>query len=136
MSIARSSPSIPRLPPAGGMTGLAAGSEGDDAEAVAAPGGEPTDDERGALGHVGLATVGRPEVHRWGVVEQEPGGQLALRHVLADVRDHRPGGGVPVDPADVVARLVRPDAVEFHAVPPTETAVIAGHLATDLAGRA
>ena len=107
--------------------------EGDDAEAIAAPGGEPPDHERRALGDVRLATVRRAEVHRRGVVEQEPGRQLALRNVLADVRRHRSGGGVPVDLADVVARLVRPDAVELHAVPATETAVIATHLATDLA---
>ena len=44
------------------------------------------------------------------LVEQEPRGQLPVRHVLADLRDERPGGGVPVDLADVVARLVRTDA--------------------------
>ena len=100
-------------------------------EPVAAPRGEAADDERGALGHVGLAPVGRPEVHRRGVVEQEPGRQLAVRHVLADVRGERPGGGVPVDLADVVARLVRPDAVELEAVAAADAAVVAGHPATD-----
>ena len=110
---------------------LAAGAEGDDAEPVAAPGREATDDEGGALGHVGLAPVGRPEVHRRGVVEQEPGRQLPVRHVLADLRDERPGGGVPVDLANVVAGLVRPDAVELEAGAVAATEVVAGHLATD-----
>ena len=43
----------------------------------------------------------------------------------------RPGGGVPVDLADVVARFVRPDAVELETVAPAHAAVVAGHPATD-----
>ena len=129
--MARRRPSIPRLPPAGGDDDLAAGPERHDAEPVATPGGEATDDERGALGHVGLAPVGRPEVHRRGVVEQQPGRQLAVRHVLADLRDERPGGGVPVDLADVVAGLVRADAVELEAGAVAATEVVAAHLAAD-----
>jgi len=64
------------------------------------------------------------------VVEQEPGGQLAVGHVLADLRDQRPGGGVPIDPADVVARLVRTDPVELEALAVAATEVVATHPAT------
>ena len=45
------------------------------------------------------------------------------------------GGGVPVDAPDVVARLVRPDAVEVQPVPEAAAAVVAGHPAADAAGR-
>ena len=112
---------------------LATGTERDDAEAIAAARREATDDERGPFGHVGLAPVGRPEVHRRGVVEQEPGGQLPVRHVLADLRDERPGGGVPVDLADVVAGLVRAEPVELEAGAVTDAEVIAAHPAADAA---
>ena len=65
------------------------------------------------------------------LVEQEPRGQLPVRHVLADLRDERPGGGVPVDLADVVAGLVRTDAVELQAGAVAATEVVAAHLAAD-----
>jgi len=110
---------------------LTTDTEGDDTEPVAASGGEASDDERGTLGHVGLAPVRRPEVHRRGVVEQEPGGQLPVGHVLADLRDQRARGGIPVDPADVVARLVRPDPVQLETGSVATAEVVAGHLATD-----
>ena len=45
----------------------------------------------------------RPEVDRRAQVEQEPGGDLAVLDVLADVRRVHPRGDVPVDVADVVA---------------------------------
>jgi Ca2+-transporting ATPase len=73
---------------------IRSGAERHDPEPVAAAGREPADDERRALRDIGLAPVGRPEVHRRGVVEQEPRGELSLRHVLADVGDLRPGGRV------------------------------------------
>jgi hypothetical protein len=110
---------------------LAAGTERHDTEPVSAACREPADDERCALGHVRLAAVRRPEVHRRGVVEQQPRRQLAVGHVLADLRDQRSGGGVPVDAADVVARLVRPDPVELEALAVAATEVVAAHLATD-----
>ena len=65
------------------------------------------------------------------MVEQEPGRELAVRHVLADLRDERAGGGVPVDLADVVAGLVRAEAVELQARAVAATEVVAAHLATD-----
>ena len=68
-----------------------------------------------------------------GRVEQEPGRQLAIRHVLADLRDEAPRGGVPVDPADVVAGLVRTDAVEVQPVAAAAAAVVAAQPAADAA---
>ena len=66
--------------------GLAAGAERDDAESVRAARHEAPDDQRGAFGHVGLAAIGGPEVHRCRGVEQQPRGELPVRHVLADLR--------------------------------------------------
>ena len=118
----------------GRQDGLATGPEGHDPEAVAATSGEATDDERGAFGDVRLAAVRRPEVHRRGVVQQEPRGQLAVRHVFADLGLGGAGGGVPVDAADVVARFVRPDPVQFDAGAAAATQVVAAHLTADTAG--
>ncbi len=100
-----------------GVDALAAGAEGDDAEAVARVG------RRSARRRAPRPRPRRPCAGRRSrsastadVVEQEPRGQLAVRHVLADLRDEAAGRGVPVDAPDVVARLVRPDAVELEAV--------------------
>ena len=51
--------------------------------------------------------------------------------VDADVRDRRPGGDVPVDPADVVAGLVRADLGELRAAAEVVGAVLAGQEAAD-----
>ena len=110
---------------------FAAGPEGHDPEAIAASGDEASDDERGTLGNVGLAPVRGPEVHRRGGVEDEPGRELAVRHVLAELRDAGAGGRVPVDAADVIARFVRPDAVEVQPLPEAAAPVVAGHPAAD-----
>ena len=87
-------------------SGLAA-AERDDAEAVPAARGEVTDRDGDALRHVGLAPVGRAELHRHGGVEHEPRHEHALGEVDADVWLARSGGRVPVDAANVVARDVR-----------------------------
>ena len=129
--MARSSPAIPLRPPAARRDALAAGSEGHDPEAIAAPGDEASDDERCALGHVGLAPVRGPEVHRRRGVQDEPCRELAVGDVLADLRDAGTGRRVPVDPADVVARLVRPDAIEVQPLPEAAAAVVAHHPAAD-----
>ncbi len=112
---------------------LLAVTERDDAEPVPAAGGEPPDHERGPLGHVGLAPIGRAEVHRRGAVEQQPRRQLTIRHVLADLRHEGSRRRVPVDPAHVIPRLVRSDPIELEAVPPTEAEVIATALPADTA---
>ena len=56
--------------------------------------------------HDVLVPLHRPEVHRRGEVEQQPGGDLAVFGVLAHVRDVGARGDVPVDVAQVVAELV------------------------------
>ena len=107
--------------------------ERDDAEAVAALGGEVGHRDRHALGHVGLAPVGGAELHRRRAVEHEPRRERPLRDVDADVRDLHPGGDVPVDPPDVVARLVRPDLGELRAAAEVAGPVVPGDEAADLA---
>ena len=87
-----------------------------DPEAVAALGREVADREGDALGDVRLAAVGRPERHRRRHVEQQPRRERPLRDVDPDVGHGYPRRDVPVDVADVVARLVRPDLGEL--VPP------------------
>ena len=87
----RMRPSMPRRPPAGGRTVSRPAPKVTMPEAIASSRGEAADDEGCALGDVRLAAVGRPEVHRRGVIEEEPGGQLAIRHVLADLRSRRSG---------------------------------------------
>ena len=84
-----------------------------------------------ALGDVGLAPVGGPEGHRRRDVEHEPRGQGTLGDVDPDVRDRRPGGDVPVDPPDVVARLVGTDLGELGATAEVVRPVLAGHEAAD-----
>ena len=88
-----------------------------DAEPVAAPRGDVPDRERDALGDVRLAPVGGAELHRRRRVEHEPGDEHALGEVDADVRLAGPGGHVPVDPAHVVAGLVRPHLRQLGARP-------------------
>ena len=109
--------------------------ERDHAEPVRAAGDESADDEGRALGDVGLAPVGRPEVHRGRLVQHDPGGQLAIRHVLADLRDEAAGRGVPVDPADVVAGLIGPEAIEVEPLAKATAAMVAGQPATRATGQ-
>ncbi len=67
----------------------------------------------------------RPEVDRRAQVEQEPGRDLAVLDVLADVRRVHPRGDVPVDVADVVADLVLAQVGEVDAVAAEQAAVVA-----------
>ena len=69
--------------------------------------------------------VRRPEVDRRAQVEQEPGRDLAILDVLADVRRVHPRGDVPVDVADVVAVLVLAQVGEVHAVAAEQAPVVA-----------
>ena len=77
--------------------------------------------------------LGGAEPHRRRLVEHQPGGEVAVLGVLADVRLVQPGGHVPVDVPDVVLRRVLaqvgevdPGAAEHRAVgalqPPVEPA--------------
>ena len=133
VSSARIRPSMPRRPPAGGMTWLPA------APKVTMPRRLP---RRAANRPTTSAAPSATSALRRSAVPKCIDGEWSSRSQAVSWRSgtssrtcgcHRAGGGVPVDLANVVARLVRPDAVELHAVPATETAVVAAHLATDLA---
>ena len=100
-------------------------------EPVAAAHGEVAECERDAFCDVPLAPVGRPEGHRRGRVEQQPGLDRPLGDVDADVRLAGPGGDVPVDPANVVSEHVRPHLGELGAVAERPGAVIAGEQPVD-----
>ena len=97
----------PRRPWRGRRQRGSLGAERDEPEPVPAPRRGVADRERDAFGHVGLAPLGRAERHRGRRVEDEPGDEDALGELDADVRLAGAGGDVPVDPADVVAGLVR-----------------------------
>src|SRR5581483_10881928 len=107
--------------------------ERDEAETVAAAGGGMADRKRDALGDVRLAPVGGAEVHRRRRVEYEPGDEHTLRELDAHVRRPRAGGDVPVDPAHVVARLVRPHLVELRTEAGEGRAVVAREEPVDAA---
>ena len=100
--------------------------ERDEAQPVATLRGEMTHGDGHAFGDVRLAAVGRAERHRRGDVEQQPRREGALRDEDTHVRDGRPGGDVPVDPADIVAGLVRTHLGELEATPEVAGAVLPG----------
>ncbi len=104
-----SSPSSPSRPWRGRSTRGSRAAEGDHAQAVAAPRRDMADGEAHALRHVGLAPQRGAEGHRRRDVEHEPCRHRALADVHAHVRLAHPRGHVPVDVADVVARLVGAD---------------------------
>jgi hypothetical protein len=110
---------------AGGQRARARVSERDEAEPVRAPACQVADCERHAFGDVGLAPLGRPERHRRRRVEQEPAGQGSLGHVEPDVGLTGPRRDVPVDPAYVVARLVRAHLSQLGAEPERGRAMLA-----------
>jgi hypothetical protein len=67
----------------------------------------------------------RPEVDRRTQVEQEPGGDLAILVVLANVGRVHPCRDAPVDVPDVVAVLVLTEVGEVHADPAEQAPVVA-----------
>ena len=89
------------------------------------------DRERNPFGDVGLTALGGAEVHRRGGVEDEPGDEHALGELDAHVRRAGARGDVPVDPADVVAGLVRPHLLQLGADAGERGAVVAGQQAVD-----
>ena len=107
------------------------GPERDQAEPVAAPRRHVADGERDAFGDVGLPPLGGAERHRRRGVEDEPRHEHPLGELDADVRRAGTRGHVPVDAADVVARLVRPDLEQLAAEPREGRAVVAGEEAVD-----
>ena len=97
--------------------------DGADAVAVAREQAGDRGDEVDQLG--ALERLHRAEIHRGAQVEQEPGGDLAVFDVLADVGGVHARRDVPVDIADVVARLVLAQVGKVDAVAVEEAAVVA-----------
>ncbi len=92
----------------------------------------PTGEQAGQGGHevdqhgpLLAVVLDRPEVDRGAQVEQEPGRDLAVLGVLADVGQVDPGRDVPVDVADVVTRLVLAQVGQVDAVAVEQAAVVA-----------
>ena len=77
-------------------------------------------------GHFVLELGAAAERARRRDVDQQHHGQLALLAVLLDVGEAGAGGDVPVDRADVVARLVLAHLLELHAAPLEGALVLAG----------
>ena len=105
-------------PLAGGDRPLDPAAVEDRADAVAVARQQPRQrrhevDQDAALQALGLHGA---EVDRRAQVEQEPGRDLAVLEVLADVRRVHAGGDVPVDVPDVVAVLVLAQVREVDAV--------------------
>ena len=99
----------------------------DRADAIAAAGEEPGQRRDEIDQHVSLQPLrlGGPEVDRRAEVEQEPGGDLAVLDVLADIRRRCPGRDVPVDVADVVPVLVFAQVREVDATAVEKRPVVA-----------
>ena len=88
-------------------------------------GGE--DQEGGDLRRDLRLRLGRePRVLRGAAVHRDQRGQLALLREHLDERLSHARGDVPVDRADLVARLVRPDFREGHSPPLEHRVVVAG----------
>ena len=104
--------------------------EDDDTESIATAGRNVAKGQRHAFGHVGLAPVGRAEGHRGRGVEHQPGDQRPLGQVDSNVRLAGPGGGVPVDQADIVARLIGSHLGQLGARPVAGRELVAGQQAS------
>ena len=112
-------------PDAGGMTGLDALVEDDDADPVAAAGQDEPEGGRDLREDEVLLAVDRAEPHRRRVVEQQPGGDLAVLDVLPHVGGVGARGDVPLDVAQVVAGLVLAQVGEVEPVAAEQAAVVA-----------
>ena len=99
------------------------------AEAVAASRCQVADRDRDAFRDVGLAAIGGAEAHRRRRVEHQPRREHALSVVHAHVRLACASGGAPVDPPNVVARLVGSDLRELGAVAVPRRAIVAAEKA-------
>ena len=109
------------------------GAERDRAEPVAAPRRRIADRDRDAFGDVGLAPVGGAERHRRRRVEHEPRDEHALGELDAHVRLAGARRHVPLDPAHVVARLVRTHLPQLAADTGERRPVVAGEQPVDAA---
>ena len=65
------------------------------------------------------------ELHGGRHVDHQPGGQVAVGDLLTNVGLAGSGGDVPVDPADVVARLVQPRLARLRPVTRRQALVVA-----------
>ena len=105
------------------------------AEPVAGAGGEEADRRDRGHRQLPLLDLGGAEVHARRRVDQHPGGQLAVRVDLADVRHGGAGGHRPVHPADLVlARPVLPAARELRPRTRQQAEVLALQQAVEPAG--
>ncbi len=104
-------------PSAGGDDRADTVGEGDEAQSVTAAGQERPSDrcEVGSL--VALEHPGGSPVHRCAQIDQQPDVERSLDKSLTDMRPVGPGGDIPVDVADVVARLVLANFGQFEARP-------------------
>ena len=91
--------------------------EDDHAHPVAAAGQHQGQGRRDLGEDEALLPVHRSEPHRRRMVEQQPRGDLAVLDVLADIRRVHPRGDVPLDVAQVVARLVLAQVREVEPLP-------------------
>ncbi len=80
----------------------------DGAEAVLVARRQESDAGRRGNGDLGLVVGGGAELHRRRHVDDEPGGQVPVGDLLANVCLAGARRDVPVDAAHVVARLVQP----------------------------
>ncbi len=96
-------------------------------DAIAVAGQQPRERGHEVDQHAPLQALRlrRAEVDRGAQVEQEPGRDLAILDVLADVGRVHPRGDVPVDVPDVVAVLVLAQVREVHAVAVEQAPVVA-----------
>ncbi len=96
-------------------------------DAVSAPSQEPgqSGDEIYEHGPFDALRIHCPEVDRGTEVQQEPGRDLTILGVLANVRRVHPRGHVPVDGSHVVAGLVLPQVHQVQPVAAEQAAVVA-----------
>jgi hypothetical protein len=65
--------------------------------------------------HIALLIIQRAKIHRRTQIQQEPRDDLAVFHILADVRRVHARADVPVNVADVVLRLILAQVGKIHA---------------------
>lgn len=121
----------PRLGCARRQQPWGAGAERDHAHGARTPDADAGEQERDALGDVGLEPLGGAEGHRGRQVECDPGGERSLGNVQAHVRLSGTGSGGGVEVADVVADHVRAQLRELEARPDPGGAAVTRKRARD-----